>query len=335
MPKTTPVVYLLHGEDEFAIANCLKELEAKLGEPSIATLNVTRLDGRSLKLDELVTAAQAMPVFSHRRLVVLYHPKACFNNPSVRNKFFDLVEKLPQSTALVLVEFKSLDKKKGAEADWLLTWAKDAGERVFIRDFPVLKGQALSRWIQEQASVLGGKFSPQAADVLASLVGDDTRLAYQEIQKLLAFVNYLRPVLPEDVEKLTISVSQGDIFAMVDALGSRNGRQAVAMLHKLLVDQDYSLIFGMIVRQFRLLFLARELLDLGKGESDIIKELSLYPFVGRKVTAQARRFSLSILKRIYHRLLELDEAIKTGKIEGDIALDTFFAEFMTQPTLSH
>jgi hypothetical protein len=36
---------------------------------------------------------------------------------------------------------------------------------------------------------------------------------------------------------------------------------------------------------------------------------------------QTRNFSTQALERIYHRLLETDEAIKTGQMEGDVALD--------------
>jgi DNA polymerase III delta subunit len=43
--------------------------------------------------------------------------------------------------------------------------------------------------------------------------------------------------------------------------------------------------------------------------------------------SQAHHFSLSILETIYHRLLNLDESIKTGQIEELLALDTFIAGF--------
>jgi len=321
-----PVVYLLHGEDEFAIARFLTDLEAKLGDPAIASLNVTRLEAEGITLEELRAVTSAMPILAHRRMVVLSRPGARFGQGGMREKFITLLDKLPPSTALVLVEEKTLPEK-----DWLRAWAAAAGGRCYVRLFPLLKGPDMAKWIQDQARFLGGQFTPRAAALLSSLVGEDARQAYQEIQKLLVYVNFKRAVEPEDVDNLTVPVSQGDIFAMVDALGNQDGRAAMGMLHRLLAEQDALPIFGMVVRQFRLLVLARDLLERGRKVADVTRELKLHPYVGGKVTAQARRFSLPVLETVYHRLLELDEAVKSGMMEGNIALDTFVARFTTQP----
>jgi DNA polymerase III delta subunit len=47
--------------------------------------------------------------------------------------------------------------------------------------------------------------------------------------------------------------------------------------------------------------------------------------VAEKIGAQAHRFSMERLEAIYHRLLEMDIAIKTGEIDADLALDTLIA----------
>jgi DNA polymerase-3 subunit delta len=94
-----------------------------------------------------------------------------------------------------------------------------------------------------------------------------------------------------------------------------------------LLGQDDPLrLFGMVTRQFRLLLLTRELLDAGyRGEQEIAAELKTSGFVVRKLLPQVRNFSLPQLEAVYRKLLEVDEAIKTGQTEGDVALDTLFA----------
>ena len=99
MGETAPVVYLLHGEDEFAIAQFVSEMEARLGDPATAAMNITRLDGRSYNPDELLTVASAMPFLAARRLVVLTNPLARLNSPSARQKFIKKLEAIPPSTA--------------------------------------------------------------------------------------------------------------------------------------------------------------------------------------------------------------------------------------------
>jgi DNA polymerase-3 subunit delta len=46
----------------------------------------------------------------------------------------------------------------------------------------------------------------------------------------------------------------------------------------------------------------------------------------RKSFEQGKGFSLPALKKIYERLLELDMAIKTGRIEAPVALDLIVGE---------
>lgn len=330
MTKTPPVVILLHGEDEFAIAQFVLDLEHKLGDPATAAMNTTRLDGRTYNPDELLTVAGAMPFLASRRLVVLSNFLGRLNSPASRDKFLAQLDRLPPTTALVLIEYRLLTEEKDLQKNkkhWLERWADEAGERATNRRYPLPRGPALERWIVDKARQAGGQFTPQAAGVLAHLVGEDPRLAAQEIEKLLTYVNFRRPVEPDDVELLTADTAQGDIFGMVDALSARDGRRALGMLHRLLEQQDAFSIFGMVVRQFRLLLLAREVLDRGGNADDVARELKSHPYVARKVSGQANKFSVPELEMVYHRLLDIDDAMKSGKIEGNLALDTFVTAF--------
>jgi DNA polymerase-3 subunit delta len=333
MAKQPPVVYLVYGEDEFSISKFATEIENKLGDPTSKMLGTTHFEGASLSLDDLENAVKALPFLTSRRLVVVTDPLARLNNPALQKKFTSILEQMPPTSALVLLVFREFEayKKKYKKEHWLLRWARSAGESVYIRPFNLKKGDVLAKWIQDQAIEAGGKFTPQAAALLASLVGEDTRLAYQEIQKLLTYTNYKRPVEPDDVEMLTAFAGQVDIFVLVDALGNLDGKQAVTMLRRLQETGDVLSIFGMVVRQFRLLLQAREILDNGGQVSDVTKQVGLHPFVAGKITAQARNFSLPTLEFVYHKLLDVDESIKTGLMEGDTALDTFVAAFTARP----
>ena len=130
-----------------------------------------------------------------------------------------------------------------------------------------------------------------------------------------------------EVIAFAADVGQGDIFVLVDALGNRDGRKALGMLHRLLEYQEYYTLFGMVVRQFRMILLTRDLLDHGGGNDEITRGLKLYnrPWLAGKYIAQARRFTPHDLRRIYRRLLEVDEAVKSSQMTGDLALETLAA----------
>ena len=169
---------------------------------------------------------------------------------------------------------------------------------------------------------LGGEIEPAAAHLLAESVAEDLFLANQELTKLLDYVDRKRPIEINDVERLTPFHGQSDVFAMVDALGQRRGQEALQRLRQLLEDKDPKYAFAMIVRQFRLLLRAREALDLGLNTQQVLR---VHPFVVNKVSAQAGNFSLADLERIYHKLLAIDLATKTGQASVEVELDSLIA----------
>jgi len=84
-------------------------------------------------------------------------------------------------------------------------------------------------------------------------------------------------------------------------------------------------VLGMIVRQFRLMLLAKELLEARRTEAEIAQALNQKPYPTGKICAQARNYSLADLEHIYRRLLDYDADIKTGQVDSAAALDTLTA----------
>jgi DNA polymerase III subunit delta len=325
MSQDPPVVYLLHGEDEFAITQFIAGIQAKLGDPALVDLNTTRLDGRSITYSQLEAAVSSLPFMGKRRVVLLSNPLAYLNSPPESDRFKALISRIPAAVAFVLYEFRPFTTKKDKKFLWLEKLAEGSEGRVYLKAFPLPKSGEMPSRIQRLAKETGGEITPKAAQLLASLVGDNSRIAQQELSKLFAYVNYHRAVEEEDVLNLTADIGQGDIFEMVDAIGNRNGRLALQMLHRLLLEQDVSLIYGMVVRQFRLLLLSQEILENGGQQGDVIRELKLHPYVGEKVVRQGQHFSMPDLEAIYHRLLEMDVAVKSGEVDPILALDTLIA----------
>jgi DNA polymerase-3 subunit delta len=336
MPEDKPIVYVLRGDDRQAIETHLATFYASLGDANTAEMNTTRLDGKVTGSNELESAALALPFLAERRLVIVedaLQPYLGRGKQGLRTKFLALLDGLPSSTALVLVvsDQQKYSPREGSvwetlnSGHWFVKWAKSAGGRVMIIDCPLPSEGSMPSWISKKAVDLGGEFTKDAALILRDYIGNNTQQALQEIHKLLAYVNYQRPVTGEDVELLTVCDRQSDIFALVDAIGNRDGQTALELMHILLEEMDFIPLFGMVVRQFRLLIQAREILDSGGTETDLIKDLGLPAFVARKINDQAQRFDLPALEAIYHHLLEIDLGEKTGRMPGEIALDMLIA----------
>ena len=318
-----PAIYFLFGNDEFAITRKLKDFDSDFTDPTSADMNTARLDARSVNENDLNTAVNAMPFLAKRRLVLLANPSAKYNNSSTRKKFLEFLEKAPETTRIVMYE---LVDPRDMEKHWLVKWAAKNEKMIQARAFMLPRLKDMTGWIVNEMKQQGGQIEPGAADMLKDMVGVDTRQAGMEIAKLLAYVNWARQVKVEDVEAVCIVTSQQSVFDFVDALSNGNGKSAQHLLHRLLETEDPFTLWGMMVRQFRLLIQAREIID-GRGNKEAVaRALGVHPFVAEKTTSQAAHFSVETLEAIYHRLLKIDEGVKTGQVTLDLAMDTLVVE---------
>jgi DNA polymerase-3 subunit delta len=320
MAKDSNVI-LLFGNDELAITRRLAEFAAGFPDATSADMNLARLEARTVSENDLNNAVNAMPFLAKQRLVTLAEPSAKYIAPPARKKFLAFLEAVPPTTRLVLHETV---EPKEAEKHWLVKWAGKQGAK--SEAFMLPRPKEMAGWIVNEAKRQGGAIDPRAAGRLAEMAGADTRQAAQEVAKLLAYADWARPIHVEDVEAVSLVTAEPDIFAMVDALAAGDGRTSQRLLHRLIENDDPFSVWGMVVRQFRLLLLAREVLDSRGGQNEVTQALGVHPFVAEKVTGQARRFSLPALEAIYHQLLEIDEAAKTGQVSLDLALDILVIE---------
>jgi DNA polymerase III delta subunit len=98
------MVYILHGEDEFSLASFVQQFTADLGDPVMAEMNTTRLDGRTHTLEDLATAVSALPFLAPQRVVLFNHPLERLRAPAQQKKLLDLLARVPPTTRLLLVE---------------------------------------------------------------------------------------------------------------------------------------------------------------------------------------------------------------------------------------
>jgi DNA polymerase-3 subunit delta len=311
-------ILFIFGNDEFAIARQLDDLQARHDTDGMST---TRLEARTVSEDDLNTAVNAIPFFGGKRLVFLANPSARYSTPDARKKFLEFISNIPLTTLLALHE--TIDPRDEGK-HWLVKAADKLGIQLVRCMAP--RQWEMPGWIVNEAKAQGGSIEPQAAARLAEMVGEHNRQAAQEITKLLTYANHVRPITLADVEQVSIVTAQASVFALVDALANANGQQAQGLLRRLLEDEDAFALWGMVIRQFRLLILAREILDQRGNLQDAQSRIHEAPYSVEKAYRQAGRFSMTALEAIYRRLLRMDEAAKTGEMPLDLALEMFVVE---------
>lgn len=338
------MLYILYGEDDFSLRQALGKLKESPGSPELLLVNTTVLDGQQLAWDELKNLCDTAPFLSSRRLIIVegllkrfepqFKAKRRDRQTSPESQLKEIAEwqalsnyikQMPDTSVLILV-----DGKLSKTSPMLRTLASTAK----VVYFPLLRGKALRDWIQRRVTEGGGTISVGAISLLAELIGSDLWVMDREIDKLLLYT-FSRPITEDIVRQIVSQSQEGNIFALVDAILEGQNQIAFQILHQLLkkgMSAPYLLV--MIARQLRLIVRAKELpQNLSRAEArDRLGLTSDYAL--DKTLTQAKAYTLGRLREVYHKLLETDSAIKTGKCDGDLSLDLLITELGQLPNLT-
>ena len=330
MAKPIPTFYVFHGEDDFTCSETLTGFKRRLGPQDTVSLNTTVLDGKGLTLAELRHACEAIPFLADKRLVIVHGllttlvprkgQELSESRQGLLDRLADYLPRLPRTTRLVFVEDTTLPSNHPVLA---LAEQEPQG---YVKHFEEPAPKSLPFWIRKRVRKCGGNIEPRASARLASVVGSDLRLLDQEIAKLLTYATSERAITETDIETLVPYSKDAVIFDLVDALGHRDGPTAAKTLHRLLEAGEHPLgLFGMIVRQFRLLIQVEELKGEGASRQDVARTLKLHPFPAGKLYAQVAHFTDGQLEKVYRHLSDTDLEIKTGRMKPEVALDLLVA----------
>jgi len=328
------LLYILLGQDDFSIHQSLEEIKKSMGDQALLATNTTALDGQQLTLDQLRTACETAPFLAERRLVIAngllerFEPKTksrrrgkttqASNQKDDYKSLASCIIKIPDSTTLVLIDGRIRSNNP------LL---RELSAKAQVKSFPLLKNAQLQQWIGRRAKQEGGSISPEAVNLLTKLIGSNLWVMTSEINKLVLFASGRR-IEEEDVRKSVSQVQEANVFAMVDAILEFKVGVAEQSLQRLLESGAApAYLMVMLSRQFQMIVRAKELRNQGKSEAETQDKLGLTSdFALRKVLELANRYPMRQIIDIYHKLLETDLSIKTGKYDGELALNLLIAD---------
>lgn len=328
------MLYILLGPDDFSMGEWLSRAKKSLGDESVLEANTTVFDGQQVTPEQLGAAAGAVPFLAEKRLVIVngllgrFEPKGKAGKSKGKGKaaakengyaaFSQSLQNLPPSSMVVLADSAARASNK---------LYRELASRAEVKSFPKLKRDGLNRWIDRRVKKEGGRITPGAVKLLAQLVGGNLWIMAGEVNKLSLYAS--GDAIDEEMVKRVVGYSQqATVFAMVDAILEFKVKAAQKALGQLLhAGGTPSYLLYMLTRQVRLILRAKELSRRGLPEREVQEKLGLtHDFVWRKTLNQAAGYSIARLKEIYTRLLETDLAIKTGRYDGELAVNILVAE---------
>ncbi|GFO68442.1 DNA polymerase III subunit delta [Geomonas limicola] len=308
-------LYLLCGDEPCLVERAVKKLLDRTVDPGFRDFNLNLFYGNECKGEEIFSAAQTLPMFADRRVVLV--KKGGELPAAAQEILLPYLQDASPSTCLILQADK-VDGRKKFFAEF-----KKRGEFV---EFKKPYENQLGPYVRDEVRAAGKKIDSQAAELLAYLVGNNLQELVSQIEKLCLFCGKKEQIGVEDVKAIVSDTKVESVFEFTDALGSRDTARALRLLTTLLDDGEAPLrILGGVARHYRQLWQVRELLDRKMPNSEIGKAAGINPYFLNKVLQQARNYRVGELLKIFEGMLELDLAFKSGGLE-----DALFERFVLE-----
>ena len=314
------MLYIFHGPDDFTCNETIAALQAAMGDPSLADLNMTVFE-RDTTLGEIRHNTDSMPFMADKRLVIVKGYISAIKGKSREiEALVDYLGNVPATTDLVLVEADILDKRSP-----VLKAATAANATISVFAGP--NRNNLQGWVFNRVKDNGAQIDSGAAQLLGQLVGPNLRTLNSEIEKLTLYVGEDRPIQRQDVELLVPYTEDAENFGLANAIGQQNAQRAYDQLHKMLDEGKHPMaILGSIATQIRGLLEVKDMAERGMSPREIAEKKEWKnDYAAKMRLREASRFSMGRLEEILALLLEIDLSIKTGRIDGLLALDMLIA----------
>lgn len=304
---------LAWGDDTFQLQAAEKHLCDTLVDPGFAAMNLTVLDGAVAPLAEALGAARTFPFGPGARVVVVrdcsYFPQAptAGNEPNEDWQYLldVLREGLPPTCHLIFVVPRGI----AAVAKFL----KEQAPTVDTRGFQLpqsFQDKGDMTWLTEQVRNMGLAMDPDLVAAFFRRVGPDRHRQVNELKKLRTYAGGAR--LTRELMGAIVSAQDPDVFAVLDAIGSRDAAVAVLQLRRLLATEPALKILAAMSTMVRRVLQYKVLSDKGLNVDAIARELKVKP---GGVGMQLRKYpgwTTHEFTRAVELLLETDVALKTG-----------------------
>lgn len=200
-------------------------------------------------------------------------------------------------------------------------------------DFQPLKGNQLRGFIEKRFRSAGKNYAPSVISTIIYESGYGNKaIDYSlynlenDLRKIIAHSGSSDEVSMADVKNVLVANPEHNVFAMLDAIGRNRKDEAFRLLHDLLASGTpvFNLL-KLITNQLELILSVKEMKDEGLSSADMQRKLGVHQFRVKKALEATGRYSMPDLRNALSEAYEVDEHIKTGLMEGSLALEYFIA----------
>ena len=307
--------YLLYGPEAYLRRQYRDKLKHAMAAPD-DNMNFAAFEGKETDVEAVIELAETLPFFADQR-VILIENSGFFKNSCER--LAEYLPKTPSTTHFIFVEDEVDKRSKCYKA------VQKTGKVV---EFATQTEELLTRWILSRLKKEGKNITGSVMQLFLSKTGTDMGNIDRELEKLICYTMG-RPVIEAaDVEAIATEQTQNKIFEMVNAIAEHNQRKALDLYYDLLTLKEPSMrIMYLISRQFQILLNVRDMSARGMDQASMAKIAGIPPFAVRRNVSQAKGFSMEQLKQALRDGVDLEEAVKTGRMNDQMAVEIFLMKY--------
>jgi DNA polymerase-3 subunit delta len=315
-------VYYLYGEESFLIDMLQDEIEKLIPEDQ-KDFNFDLIYGNESNPAQVLNIASSYPMMAEKRIVIVRDFLKLDENTEGEGikEFTGYFENPNPTTILCLVDTKFPDKRR--DPGRYLNKNKKS-EKFGLYEFEKIDERNLPDWIIDWTRHSHKRqINPEAAQVLAQLVGQDLKLLSSEIDKLCTFVDTSQPIEVDHVKKITQSYRDYNVIELKNAVIKRDLDQALRIAEQMLLKTNNSTgeiikTVGFFYSVFGNIWQISRLTEKGLNKQQVQDQLNIRSnYIFNIQYQEASRFRLAEIPGIFEALLDADSAAK-----GFSTLDT-------------
>lgn len=313
------MIYLLYGTNYFLIK---REIEKIKLENNIESIDVNNYNLENTILDNILDDALTLSLFSQKKMIIV--DNSYIFTPSVRKKGLDhnidllnkYIENPNPDTILIFVinEEKIDDRKK------IVKLIKINGN---VIEFNEVKN--IDAFIKNELNDY--KMDAITINSFVNRVGDNLAIITSEIEKLKLYKNDDKIISKDDVFNVCSEQIDVDMNELTNSIVSKNISKSLKIYNELIKQGEEPLqIIIRLANQFRIIYQSKELTKKGYSNKDIADILGIHPYRVKKALEISYKFPSKELLSILKKLSRIDEGIKMGNMDKNIALEQFILE---------
>lgn len=316
--------YLLYGEEGF-LKSIYCDKIAKAAVDGVESFNLHRFDG-TVDFARLTAALDNLPVMSRRKCVILRDVDPDALKADDWKQLQQVCRALPEDGVLVLYFDAVAYDKKSSRWRTLLNLAAKAGVAVEIgrqgRD-------ALNRWLRKGAEAQGCFLSPENADAVLDLCGDDMNTLSQELNKFCARAGS-GEIKRAVIDALAVRSVEASVYDLARAVTAGRLERALEIIRELSAQKEEPVgIVAVMSGAVCDLLQARAAQLAGARENDVVTAFHVpknRAFTVRNAMRDAAGLPLAVLREYLGLLLGADLQLKSSRGDGRVVLERLVVE---------